>query len=199
MAVMRAMVLDRIRGPLAVREVPDPVPPPGGVVVRVLATGLCRSDWHAWAGHDEISLPHVPGHELAGVVVATGSGVSRWSDGDRVTVPFVEGCGRCGWCRSGNAQVCPDQQQPGFTHWGSFAQYVALHAADTNLVAVPDGVTAEAAASLGCRFPPVEGHPRVPMARVIGWELDLFGTHGMAAADYPAMLSLIERGDLRPQ
>ena len=114
--------------------------------------GLCRSDWHAWAGHDEISLPHVPGHELAGVVVATGPGVSRWSAGDRVTVPFVEGCGRCAWCRSGNAQVCPDQQQPGFTHWGSFAEYVALHAADTNLVAVPDGVTAEAAASLGCRF-----------------------------------------------
>jgi alcohol dehydrogenase len=152
MAVMRAMVLDRIRGPLAVREVPDPVPPNGGVVIRVLATGLCRSDWHAWAGHDEITLPHVPGHELAGVVVAVGSGVSRWSDGDRVTVPFVEGCGRCEWCRSGNAQVCPDQQQPGFTHWGSFAQYVALHAADTNLVAVPGGVAAEAAASLGCRF-----------------------------------------------
>jgi alcohol dehydrogenase len=129
MVVMRAMVLDRIRGPLAVREVPDPVPPNGGVVVRVLATGLCRSDWHAWAGHDEISLPHVPGHELAGVVVATGSGVSRWAAGDRVTVPFVEGCGRCAWCRSGNAQVCPDQQQPGFTHWGSFAEYVALHAA----------------------------------------------------------------------
>src|SRR5579862_5614350 len=149
---MRAMVLDRIRGPLAVREVPDPVPPNGGVVVRVLATGLCRSDWHAWAGHDEISLPHVPGHELAGVVVATGPGVSRWSEGDRVTVPFVEGCGRCDWCRSGSAQVCPDQQQPGFSHWGSFAQYVALHAADTNLVAIPDVVTAEAAAALGCRF-----------------------------------------------
>jgi alcohol dehydrogenase len=315
MAGMRAMVLDQIRGPLAVREVPDPVPPDGGVVVQVLATGLCHSDWHAWAGHDEISLPHVPGHELAGVVVATGTGVTRWSPGDLVTVPFVEGCGRCDWCRSGNAQVCPDQRQPGFTHWGSFAEYVALHAADTNLVAVPDGVPAEAAASLGCRFatayraltgrarlaagewvtvigaggvglsavmiakalgarvvavdrspaalaaaaalgadhvlsadpardipglvmevtgggsqvavdavgseqtcadailslrrrgrhvqvgllPPVDGHPRVPMARVIGWELDLFGSHGMAALDYPGMLSLIERGDLRPQ
>src|SRR3984957_10863342 len=151
MAVMRAMVLDRIRGPLAVREVPDPVPPPGGVVVRVLATGLCRSDWHAWAGHDEIRLPDVPGHELAGVVAEVGAGVSRWSAGDRVTVPFVEGCGRCAWCRSGSAQVCPDQQQPGFTHWGSFAEYVALHAADVNLVAIPEAVSFEAAASLGCR------------------------------------------------
>jgi len=308
-------VLDRIRGPLTVREVPDPAPPDGGVVVRVLATGLCRSDWHAWAGHDEITLPHVPGHELAGVVAAVGAGVSRWSAGDRVTVPFVEGCGRCAWCRSGNAQVCTDQQQPGFTHWGSFAEYVALHAADMNLVAIPDAVPAEAAASLGCRFatayraltgrarlaagewltvigaggvglstvmigkalgarviavdrspralaaatalgadhvlaaeetadiparvheltaggshvavdavgseqtcadsilslrrrgrhvqvgllPAVTGRPRLPMDRVLGWELDLLGSHGMAAADYPGMLALIERGELRPQ
>ena len=47
-------------------------------------------------------------------------------------------------------------------------------------------------------LPPVDGHPRVPMARVIGWELDLLGSHGMAAADYPAMLDLIEQGALRP-
>ena len=67
---MRAMVMDRIGGPLEVREVPDPVPPAGGVVVQVSATGLCRSDWHAWAGHDDIALPHVPGHELAGVICA---------------------------------------------------------------------------------------------------------------------------------
>jgi alcohol dehydrogenase len=256
----------------------------------------------------------VPGHELAGVVAALGAGVARWSVGDRVTVPFVEGCGACEWCRSGNAQVCPRQQQPGFTHWGSFAEYVALHAADTNLVAVPEAVSSEAAASLGCRFatafraltgrarlaagewvtvvgaggvglsavmiskalgahvvavdrtvgaldvaarlgadhvlladgsdvparvheltgggshvavdavggeqtcadsilslrrrgrhvqvgllPPVSGHPRVPMARAIAWELDLLGSHGMAAADYPRMLGLIDSGKLRPQ
>jgi len=308
------MVLDRIGGTLAVREVPDPDPPSGGVVVQVLATGMCRSDWHAWAGHDEIRLPHVPGHELAGIIAAVADGVSRWSVGDRVTVPFVQGCGRCSWCRSGNAQVCPEQQQPGFTQWGSFAEYVRLYAADANLVGIPDAVPFEAAAALGCRFatayraltgrarltpgewvtvvgaggaglsavmiaraigarviavdrnpgalaaasalgaehvltadggdipgsvheltdggshvaidavgseqtcadsilslrrrgrhvqvgllPPVSGQPRVPMARVIGWELDLLGSHGMAAADYPGMLALIERGDLLPQ
>ena len=82
------MVMDRVGEPLEVREVPDPVPPAGGVVVRVHATGLCRSDWHAWAGHDVV-LPHVPGHELAGVVSAVGTGVARWSAGDRVTVPFT--------------------------------------------------------------------------------------------------------------
>jgi alcohol dehydrogenase len=313
---VRAVVMDRIGGPLEVREVPDPVPPDGGVVVRVRATGLCRSDWHAWAGHDDIALPHVPGHELAGVISAVSARVTKWSAGDRVTVPFVCGCGECEWCASGNAQVCPRQQQPGFTHWGSFAEYVALHAADTNLVAIPDTVSYEAAASLGCRFatayraltgrarlaagewvtvvgaggvglssvmiakalgarviavdrgvraleaakalgadyilisdetgggiphqvheitgggshvaldavgteqtcadsilslrrrgrhvqvgllPPVSGHPRVPMARVIAWELDLLGSHGMAAADYPEMLALIDNGTLRPQ
>ncbi|EYT54008.1 MULTISPECIES: zinc-binding dehydrogenase [Kocuria] len=311
---MRAVVIDAVRGRPEVRDVAEPTAPPDGVVVRVEATGLCRSDWHAWAGHDEIALPHVPGHELAGVVVAVGAGVRRWSTGDRVTVPFVCGCGRCEWCRSGNAQVCPDQQQPGFTHWGSFAEYVALHGADTNLVAVPEHVDLATAAALGCRFatayraladrarlaegewvtvvgaggvglsavmiaralggrviavdrnpealalarelgaehtlradgrdvpaavaaltgggghvavdavgseqtcadavlslrrrgrhvqigllPPVEGHPRVPMARVIGWELDLLGSHGMAAADYPAMMALIEQGALQPQ
>ncbi|PAU92181.1 alcohol dehydrogenase [Kocuria sp. WN036] len=311
---MRAVVIDAVRGRPEVRDVAEPTAPPDGVVVRVEATGLCRSDWHAWAGHDEIALPHVPGHELAGVVVAVGAGVRRWSTGDRVTVPFVCGCGRCEWCRSGNAQVCPDQQQPGFTHWGSFAEYVALHGADTNLVAVPEHVDLATAAALGCRFatayraladrarlaegewvtvvgvggvglsavmiaralggrviavdrnpealalarelgaehtlradgrdvpaavaaltgggghvavdavgseqtcadavlslrrrgrhvqigllPPVEGHPRVPMARVIGWELDLLGSHGMAAADYPAMMALIEQGALHLQ
>ena len=130
----------------------EPTTPAGGVAVRVMATGMCRSDWHAWAGHDEIAFPHVPGHELAGVVVEVGAGVGRWSVGDRVTVPFVCGCGRCEWCLAGNAQVCPNQQQPGFTHWGSFAEYVALHAADTNLVAIPESVDFATAASLGCRF-----------------------------------------------
>src|SRR6478735_5006087 len=147
------MVVDAVRAVPEVREVPSPSAPAGGVVVRVMATGLCRSDWHAWAGHDDdIVFPHVPGHELAGVVVEVGAGVARWRVGDRVTVPFVCGCGRCAWCRAGDAQVCPDQQQPGFTHWGSFAERVALHAADTNLIGLPDSIDFATAASLGCRF-----------------------------------------------
>lgn len=311
---MRAVVIDDVRAQPEVREVAPPFAPEGGVVVQVKATGVCRSDWHAWAGHDDIAWPHVPGHELAGIVTEVGVGVERWQVGDRVTVPFVCGCGRCSWCAAGEAQVCPDQQQPGFTHWGSFAEYVALHAADTNLVRLPEALDFTTAASLGCRFatayraliaraaltkgewvtvvgaggvglsavmiaravgarvvaidrhpaalavaaelgaeqtlladgrdlgeavaeltgggshvavdavgseetcedsinslrrrgrhvqvgllPPVGGHPRVPMARVIGWELDLLGCHGMAAVDYPRMLALIESGALQPQ
>ena len=68
-------MFESFNGPVEVRDVADPEPPPGGVVVEVHATGLCRSDWHAWAGHDpEVGLPHVPGHELCGVIAATGPG-----------------------------------------------------------------------------------------------------------------------------
>jgi D-arabinose 1-dehydrogenase-like Zn-dependent alcohol dehydrogenase len=131
---------------------PDPACPVDGVVVRVGATGVCRSDWHAWMGHDPVPLPHVPGHELAGTVEAVGAHVSRWSVGDRVTVPFVCGCGRCRSCEAGDTHVCPDQTQPGFTGPGSFAELVALHAADTNLVRLPDSLDLVTAASLGCRL-----------------------------------------------
>lgn len=311
---MRAVVVETFGELPTVQQVPDPAPPKRGVVVRVEATGVCRSDWHAWRGHDtDVVLPHVPGHELAGTVAAVGADVRGWQVGARVTVPFVVACGRCEVCRAGDGQVCPQQTQPGFTGWGSFAELVALDEADTNLVAVPDGLDALAAASLGCRFatayraltararlqpgewlsvhgcggvglsavmigaalgarvvaidvsaqaltlarlmgaeavvlgpddvaaavvdatgggahvsmdalgstttcadsvlslrrrgrqlqvgllPGFAGHPRVPMERAIAYELDLLGSHGMAAADYPPMLDLVQAGQLRPQ
>lgn len=136
-----------------VADVPEPVVAPGGVVLRVGATGLCRSDWHGWVGHDpDIRLPHVPGHELAGTIAEVGPGVGGWAVGDRVTVPFICACGSCVQCREGNHQVCPNQEQPGFTYWGSFAEYVAVPYAQVNLVRLPDGITDDAAAALGCRF-----------------------------------------------
>lgn len=309
---MKALYYDTFSGPVSVAEVPVPEVPDGGALIRVGASGLCRSDWHAWAGHDDsVRLPHVPGHEFAGVVEAVGAGVERWRSGDRVTAPFVNGCGRCEWCRSGQAQVCPDQTQPGFTHWGSHAELVAVRAADVNLVALPEGLPDSAAAALGCRFAtayraltaraavrpgewvavygaggvglsaiaiaralgarPIAvdrspaaleaaarvgaehtvaagpdaaetiveltsggshvtvdavgsaetavagvrslrrrgrhvqigllagGLPVLPLDRVIAWELDVLGSHGMAAADYPGMLALVASGDLRPE
>lgn len=150
---MRAMYFEAFGQRPEIRTVPDPAPAENGVVVKVAASGLCRSDWHGWKGHDpDIHLPHVPGHELAGTIVAVGHGVRRYRTGQRVTVPFVAGCGHCPECLSGNPQVCPEQFQPGFTAWGSFAEYVALDYADTNLVALPDAVDDPTAASLGCRF-----------------------------------------------
>jgi len=151
---MRAACFDTFAGPLRVDTLPDPSPSAHGVVVRVHATGLCRSDWHGWQGHDPDihAFPHVPGHELAGTVAEVGSEVRRWRVGDRVTVPFVCACGTCTPCARGDAQVCDAQTQPGFTHWGSYAEYVALHHADVNLVALPDAMSFDAAAGLGCRF-----------------------------------------------
>jgi len=133
-------------------EVPAPACPADGVVIMVGATGVCRSDWHAWKGHDPVTLPHVGGHEFAGLVAAAGPGVTRWRPGDRVTAPFACGCGRCEFCLAGDAQVCPRQTQPGFTGPGSFAELVVVHAADANLVTLPADVSFVTAACLGCRF-----------------------------------------------
>lgn len=150
---MKAVLYEAFGAAPKLVTLPDPTPEPHGVVLRVGATGLCRSDWHGWVGHDpDITLPHVPGHELAGTVEAVGRDVTRWRVGDRVTVPFVGGCGACPECHAGHQQVCHNQFQPGFTHWGSFAEYVGIHQADLNLVALPESVAFDTAASLGCRF-----------------------------------------------
>ncbi len=149
---MRAVQFDAYGSPPQVVDVPPPRCPSDGVVVDVGATGICRSDWHAWRGHEEVALPHVPGHEFAGAIAAVGEHVQSWSVGDRITAPFVLGCGVCEACRSGDAQVCADQRQPGFTGPGTFAEQVAIDRADFNLVALPAALDFVAAASLGCRF-----------------------------------------------
>jgi alcohol dehydrogenase len=150
---MKAVLYEAFGATPRLTNVNDPSPGSHGVVVQVMASGVCRSDWHGWRGHDpDIVLPHVPGHELAGIVAAVGADVKRWRVGDRVTVPFVLGCGHCAQCRCGNQQVCERQFQPGFTHWGSFAEYVCLQRADDNLVRLPESLDFASAASLGCRF-----------------------------------------------
>ena len=150
---MRAAYYTKFQGSIAITDVPEPEVVPHGVIIEVKASGLCLSDWHGWMGHDkDIVLPHVPGHELAGRIVEVGKDIRNWQTGARVTLPFVCGCGICPTCVQGDPQVCPDQFQPGFTHWGSFAKYVSIHYADTNLVALPESVDDVTAASLGCRF-----------------------------------------------
>lgn len=309
---MRAVLVTTFGVPPSVESVPDPACEPDGVIVRVRATGVCRSDWHGWQGHDpDISLPHVPGHEYAGVVEVIGADVRRVRVGDRVIVPFVCACGRCATCRAGAEQVCEAQRQPGFTEWGSWAERVAVPRADVNLVTLPDEMSFTDAAGLGCRFatayraitaharprpgdsvavigcggvglaavmiaaargahvvavdvsptalewarrvgaastvcsgdPVAEvrditgggahaavdalgstatslagidmlrprgrhvqvgllvgdaSHPPVPMATVLSRELEIYGSHGMAARDYPAMLGEIAAGRLNP-
>ncbi|MGW7518900.1 zinc-dependent alcohol dehydrogenase family protein [Streptomyces sp. NPDC054796] len=312
---MKAILYEEFGQLPELRTVPDPTPSPTGAVIEVAATGLCRSDWHAWRGHDSgVGLPHVGGHEFAGTVVSVGAEVRRPWVGRRVTVPFVCGCGTCAECATGNQQVCERQTQPGFTHWGSFAEYVTIEHADGNLVPLPDSLDAATAASLGCRFgtafravlrqgrasagewvavhgcggaglsavmiavasgcrvvavdisaevlafarelgatatvdasavpdagaavteltgggaalsldclghpqtceasvrslrrrgrhvqvglmPPERGAAAVPMDRVVAYELELLGSHGVQAHEYPAMLAMTEAGTLRP-
>jgi len=150
---MKAVYFEQFQGPVEIREVPNPKVSPGSVIVKVEATGLCRSDWHGWMGHDpDIVLPHVPGHELAGIIIEIGSEIKNFKVGNRVTVPFVSGCGHCPECVSGNHQVCDHQFQPGFTAWGSFAEFVEIKYADINLVRLPEEIDFVTAASLGCRF-----------------------------------------------
>lgn len=150
---MKAAVFEQFQSPLRIQIVPDPVPEPDAVVIAVRACGLCRSDWHGWMGHDsDVRLPHVPGHELAGLVVEVGCDVRHWSAGQRVTVPFCCGCGSCEQCICGNQQICDRYTQPGFTQWGAFAEFVVIRHADVNLVALPDEIDFVTAASLGCRF-----------------------------------------------
>jgi alcohol dehydrogenase len=308
---MRSIHFSQFKGPLTIADIPTPTPTEDGVVIKVEATGLCRSDWHGWMGHDsDIQLPHVPGHEFAGTIHAIGKEVKNFKVGDRVTTPFVCGCGKCTYCLRGDAQVCPTQTQPGFTHFGSFAEYVAIDNADFNLISIPTEVSFATAAALGCRFATSyrglikrakvkagekvviygcggvglsaimiaksqgadvyavdvndealniaqslgaqtinprntdpaafmqnlggadiavdalgseatasasvlslarrgrhlqlgllltpTGNTAMPMARVIAWELDLLGSHGMAAKDYPEMLALVASGILNP-
>ena len=307
---MHAVYFEKFNGPIEVREIEVPYPAPKSVLVKVEATGLCRSDWHGYVGHDsDIALPHVPGHELSGTVAQIGNQIKTFKIGDRVTVPFVNGCGTCEWCAAGNAQVCPTQTQPGFTHFGSFAEYVEIKNADFNLITLPNEISFEVAAALGCRFATAfrgltsradikpgnivaifgcggvglsavmiakafgatviavdindialanakdvgadivlnadnaieeiqnlggadisvdalgsqktaeasvkslkrlgkhiqlglllteDGLTPMAMARVIGWELELIGSHGMAAVDYPQMLQMIADKKLNP-
>ncbi len=313
---MKAVVYEEFAGKPSIQQVADPSAKPDGVVIEVQASGVCRSDWHGWLGHDaDIELPHVPGHEFAGIVLETGDQVSRFHKGDRITVPFINSCGSCPECHSGNHQVCHNQGQPGFNQWGSFAQYVSVDYADVNLVHLPEYIDFTTAASLGCRFATafravmdqgkvsggewiaVHGcggvglsavmiasaagaqviaidinedqlslakslgadvtlnandsadiaaevvditaggahvsvdalghpitcvnsvrslkrrgkhiqvgllladqvHPPIPMDRVVAWELEVIGSHGMQAYRYDAMLAMIESGQLEPR
>lgn len=150
---MRAIAYERFRERPRLVDLPRPEPDPAGVVIRVETTGLCRSDIFGWQGKDkDIAVPHVPGHELVGTIARAGSAVRHFRVGQRVTVPFVCACGDCPECASGNAQVCRNQTQPGFTHWGSYAEEVLIHDADINLIAIPATMESGAAALLGCRF-----------------------------------------------
>ncbi|MGH6717753.1 MAG: zinc-dependent alcohol dehydrogenase family protein [Alphaproteobacteria bacterium] len=154
---MRAAVMEHVKVPMAVREVPEPTIERHGALIRVEANGVCRSDWHAWVGDWEwiglkLALPWVLGHEFCGVVEDAGADVRRFKKGDRVVVPFAQGEGTCEQCVEGRTNVCLHGFSPGFSYWGGFGRYVAVPHADVNLVTLPESISFVEGASLGCRF-----------------------------------------------
>ena len=150
---MKAAVYNAFNGVIEITQVDDPVLTETEAIIEVKASGLCRSDWHGWKGHDpDIQIPHVPGHEFSGIVKEVGSKVTLFQSGDRVTAPFCCGCSTCPQCMKGNQHICDKHFQPGFTDWGSFAQYVRIKNADFNLVKLPSSIDFVSAAGLGCRF-----------------------------------------------
>jgi D-arabinose 1-dehydrogenase-like Zn-dependent alcohol dehydrogenase len=153
---MKAAVMEGYRQPLIVRELADPPLPDHGARVRVEANGICRSDWHTWAGDwvwlRALEFPFVLGHEFCGVVEEVGAASTRFKPGDRVIVPFSQGEGACPECLSGHHNVCENPPSPGWTYWGGYGERVAVPYADINLVRLPPSITFVEGASLGCRF-----------------------------------------------
>jgi alcohol dehydrogenase len=147
---MRAAVLRTYNQDLSLETVADPACEADGVVLRVLACGICRSDWHGWTGeHPRVKPGQIPGHEYCGEVVETGP-QSTWKVGDRVIAPFLLACGACPACQSGHSNTCGRQRLPGFTEPGAFAGLISVPFAH-NLARLPDSLTPVVAAGLGCR------------------------------------------------
>ena len=156
---MRAAVLAAYGEPLEIRDVERPSPDPDGVVARVDACGVCRSDWHGWVGNWDWfdykpPLGHVLGHEPSGTVVEVGDDVEHVSEGDQIAIPFNFACGGCHECRVGYENLCENHLGLGFQEGapGAFAEEVPVPNADINAVGLPDGVDQVDVAGMGCRF-----------------------------------------------
>ena len=154
---MRATQLTAFRRPLEVVEIPVAAPRADGAVVRVEASGVCRSDWHFW-NEDwtwmglKLPLPTVLGHEVGGVVEEVGPDVRTVKVGHPVTIPFHEADGTCPYCRAGHQNLCDHEIIPAVHRSGGWGQYITVTAADLNCIRLPEGVNTLSAAALGCRY-----------------------------------------------
>lgn len=132
MDMMRAAVVHAFGEPLTIDMRPVPVPGPGEVLVRVVASGVCHTDLHAANGDWPVkpTLPFIPGHEGVGHVAALGPGVTELKEGDAVGVPWLhDACGHCEFCETGWETLCEEQHNTGYGVDGGYAEYVVAPAA----------------------------------------------------------------------
>lgn len=146
---MKALVLE---GPqkVTLKEVEDPRPNEDGVLIKVMANGVCRSDHHFWETGQ--TFVKILGHEFCGIVEEVGSRVTRFKKGDRVVVPFTGSEGTCPHCLNGNSHLCDSSIMPGITYPGGYAEYVAVPFGERNVIHLPEEISFADAAALGCRF-----------------------------------------------
>lgn len=198
---MKALVLEGVQK-MTLQDIPEPRPEPGGILLKVMANGVCRSDWHAWMGDVPRTFPIVPGHELAGVVEEVTPGVSRFRKGDRVVLPFSGSEGQCEYCMSGRPHLCDAPITPGKTYNGGFGEYVAVPMADRNALHLPEEISFRDGAALGCRFM-TSFHGIVDRARVGAGEWVVVygcGGIGLSAVNIAAALGARVIGvDLNPK
>jgi alcohol dehydrogenase, propanol-preferring len=130
MPLMRAMVLERPRTPLVMRERQVPQPAAGEILVEIAACGVCRTDLHVVDGElPHPKLPIVPGHEIVGHVAALGEGITGFAPGERVGVPWLGAtCGVCPYCRSGRENLCDRPLFTGYTRDGGYATHTLADA-----------------------------------------------------------------------
>jgi propanol-preferring alcohol dehydrogenase len=145
---MKSVRIHRAAEPLRDETVADPRPAEGEILVEIRAAGICHTDAHYRSDPGRAKLPVTPGHEIAGVVIECGAGVTKPSPGSRVGVHYLVSCGTCRECVSGGERFCAKASMFGKERDGGYAERVVVPAG--NAVTIPDSVPLESAAVMMC-------------------------------------------------
>ncbi|TQF71734.1 alcohol dehydrogenase AdhP [Pseudoalteromonas luteoviolacea] len=148
---MKAAVAHQFKAPLSIESLAQPEVKPGTILVKVAACGVCHTDLHACHGDWPVKpkLPLIPGHEGVGTIVAKGDDVNHLALGDKVGIPWLHSaCGHCEHCLQGNENLCPNQQNSGYSVDGGYAEYCLANA--DYVVKIPSNLSFVDAAPLFC-------------------------------------------------
>lgn len=189
---MKAAVANQFGSILKIEDVKIPSIDSHQILVKIHACGVCHTDLHACHGDWPVkpTLPLIPGHEGVGEIVEVGSAVSHLKIGDRVGIPWLySACGHCEYCLNGEENLCPSQQNAGYSVAGSYAEYCAAHA--DYVVKVPDGLSYVDAAPLFCAGVTTYKALKVSEAKPGDW-VAIFGVGGLGhlAVQYALAMGL---------